>query len=74
MKRAVNIVLLINLIIQLNKFINNYFYFLIGYKTFTPPMNGCNTSGTLTEPSAFWNCSTMAGTNLDVAKPDAFNV
>ena len=25
-------------------------------------------------PSAFWNCSTIAGTNLDVANPEAFNV
>ena len=34
------------------------FYFL-GVKTLVPPIYGHNTSGTFTEPSAFWNCSTI---------------
>ena len=33
-----------------------------------------STSGTVTEPSAFWYCSTMAGITRLVARPDALSV
>ena len=49
-------------------------YFLIGFKTSSPPIHGLKTSGMTTEPSSCWNCSKIAGKIRLVAKPDAFKV
>ena len=39
-----------------------------------PPINGLKTSGTVTEPSAFWNCSIIAGNTREVASPEPLSV
>ena len=45
------------------------FYFITSTPTYF-----LSTSGTLTEPSAFWFCSTSAGRILDVASPEPLRV
>lgn len=51
-------------------FAEHRIYFLIT----SMPIYGRSTSGTVTEPSSFWYCSTIAGMTRLVAKPDAFSV
>jgi len=49
-------------------------YFLMGTSFSKPPMYLRSTSGMVTEPSAFWFCSSSAGNTRLVARPLAFNV
>ena len=49
-------------------------YFLIFSMTSMPPRYFLRTSGTTTEPSARWFCSTMAGKIREVARPEPFRV
>ena len=49
-------------------------YFLIGLRTERPPMNLRRGSGMITEPSACWNCSRIAGKTREVARPDPLSV
>ncbi len=44
------------------------------YRITSIPIYGRRTSGTVTLPSAFWYCSTIAGITRLVARPEAFSV